>query len=174
MGQAGRLGAGPGHLARRDRHRALKGRITSSRWRVRCRKPWAVRPIRRRALQPGADADIVVFDRTPVGSRGPKNFRRIQVHVYEGEELFGWPDQVYLRQAAGSRTRTTGCRPSARRYVPAMTATARRQSVATWAPCRRHVRRCQPWLATGKLVCRNTRSAECLLASALENWDVGH
>jgi dihydropyrimidinase len=76
-------------------------------------------------LQPGADADIVVFD--PGASRVARAEElpsASKYTIYEGEQLFGWPDRVYLRgQIAVQDGRLVTDLPRGR-HVPAVTAAA--------------------------------------------------
>lgn len=77
------------------------------------------------ALQPGADADIVVFD--PDASRIARAEElpsASKYTIYEGQELYGWPDRVYIRgQLALKEGRLVADLPQGR-HVPAVTAAA--------------------------------------------------
>ncbi len=76
-------------------------------------------------LQPGADADIVVFD--PEASRIARAEElpsASKYTIYEGEELFGWPDRVYLRGQLAVRDGRLVADPPRGRHVPAVTAAA--------------------------------------------------
>lgn len=78
-------------------------------------------------LQPGSDADIVVFD--PTRSRvavGSELLSASKYTLYEGEELFGWPDRVFVRgQLVARDGRIVASAPHGR-YVPVVTNSVRR------------------------------------------------
>jgi dihydropyrimidinase len=70
-------------------------------------------------LQPGSDADIVVFD---------PSYRRVaraselesasRYTIYENEELAGWPERVYLRGRLVAERGQVISSPPSGRYVP--------------------------------------------------------
>lgn len=83
-------------------------------------------------LQPGSDADIVVFD--PCNGRSAAADQLLSASrytIYEGQELFGWPERVYLRGRLTAQDGTTV--PSARsgRYVPEVTPSRPTERVPT-------------------------------------------
>jgi dihydroorotase-like cyclic amidohydrolase len=84
------------------------------------------------ALQPGADADIVVFDpdagRIARAEELPSDSKYT---IFEGEELFGWPDRVYLRGQLAVENGHVVANPPRGKYVPAVPAPAEQESVAT-------------------------------------------
>jgi dihydropyrimidinase len=71
------------------------------------------------ALQPGSDADIVVFDPSHRRiARADELHSASQYTIYEGEELFGWPERVYLRgKLVAERGQIVSTAPSGH-YVP--------------------------------------------------------
>ena len=50
--------------------------------------------------------------------------------IFEGEELFGWPDRVYLRGQLAVENGRVVSNPPQGRYVPAVTEAARQQAEA--------------------------------------------
>lgn len=70
-------------------------------------------------LQPGSDADIVVFD--PQASRVARGWElesASKYTIFENEELFGWPERVYLRgELVVDGGQIVAPRPTGR-YVP--------------------------------------------------------
>jgi dihydropyrimidinase len=70
-------------------------------------------------LQPGSDADIVVFDsktrRATVASALPSASK---YSIYEGEELAGWPTHVFIRGELVAREGRIVSQSPAGRYVP--------------------------------------------------------
>ncbi|HEV7566291.1 MAG TPA: amidohydrolase family protein [Microbacteriaceae bacterium] len=70
-------------------------------------------------LQPGSDADIVVFDsntrRATVASALPSASK---YSIYEGEELAGWPTHVFIRGELVAREGRLVSQSPAGRYVP--------------------------------------------------------
>lgn len=85
-------------------------------------------------LQVGSDADIVVFDPDEGRiARGDELLSASQYTIYEGEELFGWPERVYLRgRLVAERGQVVGSGPSGR-YVPTVGATASPRTPAATA-----------------------------------------
>jgi dihydropyrimidinase/dihydroorotase len=84
-------------------------------------------------LQLGSDADIVVFD--PASGRVAASANLLSASgytIYEGEELFGWPERVYLRgQLVARHGQLTTAAPTGR-YVPVQsTAPARDEAPTT-------------------------------------------
>lgn len=75
-------------------------------------------------LQPGSDADIVVFDPGNRRVVRPEELESASGYsIYDGEELAGWPDRVYLRgQLAAERGAPVDSAPSGR-FVPTVTPT---------------------------------------------------
>jgi dihydropyrimidinase len=76
-------------------------------------------------LQPGADADIVVFD-PDAGrvARAEELPSASKYTIYEGEELYGWPDRVYLRGQLAVRDGRVVADPPRGRHVPTVDAAA--------------------------------------------------
>ena len=78
-------------------------------------------------LQPGSDADIVVFD--PTKSRiavGGQLLSASNYTLYEGEELCGWADQVFVRGRLVAQDGNTVAAAPRGRYVPVVTPAVQR------------------------------------------------
>jgi dihydroorotase-like cyclic amidohydrolase len=74
-------------------------------------------------LQPGSDADIVVFDpgaRRVVRADDLESASKYS--IYEGEELAGWPARVYLRGQLAAEAGAPAATAPRGRFVPAVTA----------------------------------------------------
>jgi dihydroorotase-like cyclic amidohydrolase len=73
-------------------------------------------------LQPGSDADIVVFDPSRGGPAvGEELHSASKYTIYEGEELFGWPDLVFVRGELVARAGNIVADAPSGRYVPVVT-----------------------------------------------------
>jgi dihydroorotase-like cyclic amidohydrolase len=73
-------------------------------------------------LQPGSDADIVVFDPTRGHAAVGEGLHSASKYtIYEGEELFGWPDLVFVRGKLVARAGDIVATAPSGRYVPVVT-----------------------------------------------------
>lgn len=74
-------------------------------------------------LQPGSDADIVVFDPTVRREVLGEDLESASKYsIYEGEELAGWPDRVYLRGRLAAQAGKPVSTSPLGRFVPTVTA----------------------------------------------------
>jgi len=83
-------------------------------------------------LQPGSDADIVVFD--PSSGRPAAADQLLSASrytIYEGQELFGWPERVYLRGRLTAQDGTIVPSAPSGRYVPEVTPSRQSERVST-------------------------------------------
>jgi dihydroorotase-like cyclic amidohydrolase len=73
-------------------------------------------------LQPGSDADVIVFDPTySRRARGEDMHSAAQYTIYEGEQLFGWPERVYVRGHRVAHDGQIVASSPRGRYVPIVT-----------------------------------------------------